>query len=256
MPPEQTDVEQTDDRRPPPNGAGDDGEDQQSEAASLKAQLGKVLNEKKKIQAELKEAAEQAKRWSDIERHANPDQVKSLLAKLEDEDLQKARESGEIDKLLKNQKDKHDREKAELEERIAQKERLIEAITVDRRLQEGLEKIKVRPGLMKACFAYHRPRVKAIADPESPHGIREVVEIGGEYMGVDDYLRHWAESDPDAVEFLVGNQSSGGGALGGRGALGLKPRSKMTPAEKSQYIRAHGKAAYDKLPWEQSRAQA
>jgi hypothetical protein len=29
----------------------------------------------------------------------------------------------------------------------------------------------------------------------------------------------------------------------------LRRRSKMTPAEKSAYIRKHTKAAYDKIPW-------
>ena len=248
--------QQADDQRQPPNGASDDaqdGGDPQKELAAIKGQLAKILSEKKKLQADRQQLAEQAARWADVK--ADPAHVKALLAKLEDEDLQKARDSGEIDKLLQNQRQKFDRERDELAEQVKQKERLIEAITADRSLEEGLEKIKVKPGLRKAAFAFHRNKVKVISDSDAPHGIRVVVEIGGEYMGVDDYLRHWAENDDDAGEFLVSNQSSGGGALGGRGGLReFKPRVRMTPLEKSQYIQKHGKAAYDKLPWDQPKA--
>ena len=78
--------------------------------------------------------------------------------------MKKAREGGEIDKLLQNQKQKFDRERDELAEQVKQKERLIEAITADRALEEGLEKIKVKGGLRKAAFAFHRNKVKVISD--------------------------------------------------------------------------------------------
>ena len=73
-------------------------------------------------------------------------------------------DSGEIDKLLQNQKQKFDRERDELAEQVKHKERLIEAITADRSLEEGLEKIKVKAGLRKAAFALHRNKVKVISD--------------------------------------------------------------------------------------------
>ena len=122
-------------------------------------------------------------------------------------------------------------------------------------LDAELERYKVgrgSAGLKKAAALLHRDKMRVIDDENETHGVRTVIDIGkGELMDVGHYIKNWVENNPEAIEFLPLNQSTGGGAPGSRSAqMGLKPRSKMTPREKSDFLNARGRAAYDALPWD------
>lgn len=246
-------------RQPPPNGAGPDDHDDESvdwkaRARENERKLGQLINERKREKEDRKKLAETLKAWNSVaeEHNIEPDDLRQMLATRSEAELKSAREKGEIDKLLADQAKKFERQLAEKDQVIRSKETILESITIDQAIESELDKLKVIPALKKAAFMLHRPKARIIQDTDERHGIRVVMEVAGDEMTVADYLRNWAENDTDADAFLVGNESVGGGAPpGGRrgGTVRGKPRSKMTAAEKSQYIRAHGKVEYDKLPW-------
>jgi hypothetical protein len=94
-----------------------------------------------------------------------------------------------------------------------------------------------------------RPKATRIDDPEGQYGMRVVMEVGGDQMTVPDFLKAWAEADPEAQPYLIGNRSQGGGAPpGGRAGGPRMQRGKMSPKQKSDYMTQYGIEAYNKLP--------
>lgn len=228
----------------------DDGKDLSEQLAEAKRELARLNRSFGTTVADRKRMSEALKRWNKL--GVEPDDVEDLLAKKQESEEKRARETGEIDTLLKNQAAKFAAQLAEKEALLAEKHRLIEALTVDAELTKELEKIKVRPSLMEGAFAIHRNKTKIVDDPEAPHGLRVVAEVAGDNMPLNDWLKQWSENDPNAGDYLLGNQASGGGAPPGRNVGGAvrvyKGRLDMTPAEKSKFIRQWGKSAYDALP--------
>lgn len=247
-----------DERRQQPNGTGDQDDDEsvdwKAKALEFERKYGTLLNEKKRSAEDRRKLADALKAWNGLaEKHGvEPEQLEAMLSRQSEQELKSAREKGEIDKLLADKDKKHQRElEAEREER-AKKEKIINAVLIDETIKTELDKLKVIPALKQAAFVLHRAKAKIVEDPEATYGIRVVMQIGGDEMTVADYLKNWAANDPDAEAFLIGNESVGGGAPAGsrRGmVVAHKPRSKMSAAEKSAYIRNRGKVEYDKLPW-------
>jgi hypothetical protein len=250
-------IEQGEGQRPPGNGGEvpDDLDALKAELAKATKQIGQLINENKASKADKAKLAEGLKRWNRIaaDHGIEPDDLATLLAERSKAELAKARDTGEVDKLLENQRKTLEAKRAEVEEELGKAKTLNNALLIDAAIDSGLERVKVKPSLKKAAFALHRPKAKVIQDPDSTYGVRAVVEIGdGSHLTIEDYLKNWAENDPDAGEFMIGNQSAGGGAPGSGGVgarLGFKKRLEMTALEKSQYIRANGIEAYNKLPW-------
>jgi regulator of replication initiation timing len=219
--------------------------------AALEHKAGEVLNENKRIKTSNQKLSEALKSWNDIaaEHQVEADQVKALLASREEADLQKARSQGEIDKLLENQRKRYEKELAAVQEQRKKDAALIEELTVNSTLRAELNKV-VEPKLLNGAFKLLRDKVISVEDPEAQYGMRIVATVGGEHMPIEDYIRQWAESDAEAEPYLKPSLAAGGGAGGAKSVLmGLKPRSKMTTREKSQFIEAKGRDAYLALPY-------
>ncbi len=243
------------------HGSDDDIEAIKAENARLKKQYGDILNEKKRHTEDRKKLAETLKAWNSIaeEHQVEPDQIKEILAARDKVEEDQARDKGEVDKLLANQRRKFEAKIAQMEDAIrmlnenviSAKNKTIEALTIDTELENELQQIKVKPSLKRGAFSLHRPKLKIIEDEEAPHGLRVVAQVADSEMSVRDYLKNWAENDPDAWDYLVGNQSAGGGAPPGASRIKgvFKPRSKMTAAEKSAAIDKLGPERYAQLPW-------
>jgi hypothetical protein len=128
-------------------------------------------------------------------------------------------------------------ERAEIEKVRAINQRIF----IDDKLNQVLDEIGVRPELREGAFALHRGKVKVIADPNSDYGMATIVQLGDDQIDLETYLRNWAEGDERASAYLRPTMRPG--------RQRQWYRSEMTPAEKSQFLRQHGKPAYDQLPW-------
>ena len=70
-------------------------------------------------------------------------------------------------------------------------------------------------------------------------------EMGGVEVDRAKILAHISDNYPFLID---GSGASGGGATGGKGGSASLKRGSMSPADKAEYIRQHGKDAYMKLP--------
>ena len=250
------------------NGKGHTPEDTDDPAA-LKAELervkkahGQLLNEKGKNAADRQKLTEALKAWNAIreEHDVEPDQIKELLTARDKDAEKQARDKGEVDVLLANQRAKYEAQIKKLEEQnrqlqvdvVGQKDRTIEALNHRHPVGERAGFDQGEVCLERWRVLLHRPKMKIVPDEEAKHGIRVVALVGDSEMSVGDYLKNWAENDPNAWEYLVGSASTGGGAPPGHGRPGMgvwKPRSKMSAGEKSDAITKLGIERYNKLPW-------
>ena len=264
------DVEQQQDQHeaPPPNGradeeAGDDDREAlRAELERLKSANGKLLNEKSKLlktEAARKKVSEEMKGWITLqdELDVEPDQVRELLSKREAADDKQAHDKGDVEKLLANRDTKHQKDLAKKDNELRQREEVIarmratiEALTVDAQLDAELSKF-VEPALKKGAFALLRGKFKAIDDEEAPYGVQVVVDVDGDHMAPKDFVKAWAENDPDAQGYLIANQSRGGGApatAGGKNNVPRLHRSKLTTKQKTEFIERFGFDRYNQLP--------
>lgn len=100
---------------------------------------------------------------------------------------------------------------------------------------------------LQALPAATRKVVKAFLKSEKKI---EVVnsEVLCDGKDVRDSVREWLAT-PEGKAFIPAPANGGSAAPGGAsGATPIKPRSKMTHAEKGEYIRVHGLPAYNSLP--------
>jgi hypothetical protein len=239
----------------------DDVETLKAKYQALERQVGTLINERKKIADDRQKLVDGMKRWNSIEQEhgVDADQVKALLAQQQESTLKAARERGEVDVLLANQRKKFEHDISEKDKAIAKSRAFIDQLTIDQALSVELDKAGVDPRLKTGLAALVRDKLKRLEDPEDEHRYVIVAQIGGNEMPLADYVRQQAETDPEFAAYLKPSQASGGGASTGRGIAGkTKPRSKMSVAEKAQVfdrmLREHGgdakaaQAAFLSLP--------
>ena len=225
----------------------------------MRKSLGQYEGERAKRQQTEKarqELAEQLKTWNDsgytIER------LREMAAEQEKTEIETAKAKGDVEKLLANRDAKHARDlekrdeiRASVEAKYESERQLNDRLLIDAEMNAELSKI-VEPLLMDGAFALLRPKAKAVEDADSPYGRRVVMTVGDDEMPVKDFLKQWAEADPKAQAYLLGNRSQGGGAppAGGRpGANGPRmKRSQMTPTQKVEYMNTYGVDQYERLP--------
>lgn len=201
-----------------------------------------------------KEALTERLKWAlDLEEKGHsPAEIQQILEQRSEAELKSARESGNVDKLIQNAREKAEKEAAAEREKRQKAESLVQRVLIDDRLNRLLDKY-VEPKFKKAVFSMLRPTMETLEDPEDPYGVRTVVRVGDDYMSDEEWLKQWAETDEEATPFLKQSLASGGGAAGANAGklatLQFKARKDMTAAQKSQYIRQHGLAAYNQLPW-------
>jgi hypothetical protein len=242
-----------DEKSPPLNGQADPPADLEAALArlsELERKHGSLLNENKRIKTAREELTEKLKKWNGLE-DLDPEQVKVWRAERQQADHERARESGDLDKLIANARSAAEKERDQERALRVKAEALVQRKMVDDELNNLLEKY-VDPRYKKAVFAMLRGRFETLEDPEDEYGIRAVVKVDDAYMSAGEFIKYWAETDEESVPFLKPSLATGGGAAGGAGAgrARMKPRSKMSAKEKSDLISEIGKARYEQIPWE------
>lgn len=244
------------DKRPPP-GNGDDHQPVDWEARALEAEkkLGAVLNENKRVKSARDDLASNIKRWNALEEQGyTPEQIQEILGKQQKQDLDQARDKGEIDKLLENQRNTLEKQRIKpLEKELADERRLNNEVLLDSVLMAELGKV-CDPDLLEAAFAMHRGKAVMVEDPESKYKRKGMMLVGGDHMEIADFVKNWAETNEKAQKFLKPSLASGGGAAGGTKFRRQLYRLEMSAKEKSDYINQHGKPAYDALPMKRDAA--
>jgi hypothetical protein len=246
-------------RPPPQSGGGNGGDDAgpidwQARAVEAEKKLGTVLNENKSLKKRTEAAAaltEKIKGWNKLEEAGHtPEQIEEILGRQEAQNFEQARDKGEIDKLLDDQRKKYEQKIKAAEEKAQKVFQINQKLFVDDVLNRALDKVGIEPRLKRGAFGLYRTRFTVIEDPDSDYGMRTVVKVGDDYMEPDEFMRNEAENNEDFAPYLKQSMAGGGGAGGGAGArVRFKARSDMTAKEKSDYISQFGKAAYDQLPW-------
>lgn len=217
--------------------------------AEERRKLGQVTNDRAKATKARDELSKRMKTWMELEEEGHsPDEIKAVLDKQTSAEVQKARDSGDLDKMIANATKAAKRQAEEERAKREKAEGLVQRVLVDDRLNTILAKY-VDPRYHKAVFSMLRSKVQAVEDSEDDYGMRPAVLVGDEYIPAEEWVRKWAETDEESTPFLKPSLAGGGGAGGGAGAkVGMKARLDMTPMEKSQFIRQKGLAAYNALP--------
>jgi hypothetical protein len=230
-----------------------------AEIDKLKKQLGTVLNEKKRETEAKRALSEKLKGWADLEEETglSLEQAREMAKAREEHELGEAKSKGDVEKLIAN-RDQHwtkivgkkDEERNALIATMTKLRDTIHEITVDRELREEIAKV-VEPAFVNAVFALLRGKAKGVEDEDVPYGVRPAMAVGDDDMPIKDFIKQWAEADPDAQAFLIGNRSQGGGAPASSKSAGGIPRmkrSQMTAKQKSDFMTAYGIDRYNSLP--------
>lgn len=251
--------------RSPQNGSdGDDGPSDLETALALiaeqKKQIGRLANDNKTSKTKLTEAArltEALKKYAFLEESGlKPEDIQALLDSRNDGEREKARASGDFDKMLKDARAAAEKERDAAFEAKKKSDSRVERVFVDDALRRELERY-VEPDYLDAVFAWKRPQVEALEDEDSDYGIRAVHRVGDDVMSVGEFVKNWAETDEKAAPFLKRSLAAGGGASGSgsiAGRLRFARKSEMDAAAISNFIRTHpggpeaGAAAYRALP--------
>ena len=160
---------------------------------------GTLINENKAAKKAREELSGRLKSWNRLEEEGyTAEQIQQILGKQEQQDLDKARDKGEIDKLLDNQRKKFEKDLAEKDKRIEAEMSLNNKVLLDNVLREELAKV-CDPDLLNGAFALHRPQIIMIEDPETDYGRKAVASVGGEHMQVGDFVKNWAETNEKAI---------------------------------------------------------
>jgi len=255
------------------NGAGQQGDEGHDQAPDLEAiraenerlkkhttQLAQDNAKLRKQRENVERLSERLRGWTGLEDEyqLTPEQVREQMKARQDAEFGDAKAKGDVEKLIAN-RDQHwgkivERKDAEIKAREDLSTKLratIHEITVDRELKEEIGRL-VEPFFVNAVFSMLRDKAKGVEDEDVPYGVRPVMMVGEDEMPIKDFLKQWAEADPDAQPFLIGNRSQGGGAPpGGRPGANNVPRmrrSQMTAKQISDFLTQYGDARFQQLP--------
>jgi hypothetical protein len=208
--------------------------------------------------AELRRAHEREK----TERKAAQKKLKEMedAQSVKDEEIRKANEenakkTGNIDALNASWQQKYDRDlaakEAEYKPALTSMEADLTREMIDRHATSLAASIAL-PGSEDVLFPHVRNRLRI----ETRDGKRVTVVVDKEGKAsaatMEDLKKEFV-ADTRFAPLLVGSRANGGGSGGGGGGgatVGNKPRNKMSTKEKSEYISAHGRTEYEKLPME------
>lgn len=243
------------DRRPSPGGGPNGGEKEPETIEELRAALeterrkaSQMANDRARETKARQELSNKIKAWNSLEEKGyTPEQVDEILGKQQKQELEQARDKGEIDKLLENQRKTLEKQRTQIEQQLEAERSLNNEVLLDSVLMQELGKV-CDPDLLEGAFALHRGKAVMVEDPESKYKRKGMMLVGGEHMEIADFVKNWAETNERAQKYLKPSLASGGGAAGGTKFRKSLYKSEMTAKEISDYINAHGKIAFDNLP--------
>lgn len=196
-------------------------------AEALRAKNLEIVEEKQRANTRVESLQKELDELSDYRRKS---------------EAEKLAEQGKYNDALKLERETYSKQKAAYEERQAKQNAVIEELVVNRGLSEALIAAGVnQPTLLRAATAIWRDQVKLEYDDSgSP-----LAKVNGEPL--KDVIEGWKTTD-DAKFFISAPANSGGGTTGGKPLPISKKRSEMTAEEKSQFIKEHSLADFQKLP--------
>lgn len=164
-----------------------------------------------------KEAEESLKRFEGID----PDKVRELLAKQEEEDHDEARKKGEWDEVLrkKDERAAEDLRKAvePRDARIAELEAENDALVTERDLSRAAEKLNVDPKKAEIWRDHIRTKMRMEKSGENGQQMRRnVVDVDDVAMDFLEWAeKHWSQTD--AAQFFILERDNAGGDAPGSG---------------------------------------
>lgn len=219
--------------------------------SSLKNALNYTKTERNEVKSKLK----QLEGYSTLGK--SPEEIRELLEKIENEQHESNKKKGDVDALLKQHQDKWGKEKETLAKDVdfwrGQYQNshvngnLASALAKLEATQEGLDLL---PDRLKNRVQFqvegNQVRTRIVNEDGTP-----MAGSGADGMATfEDLVGEARKKYPSLFKGTGGSGSgaSNNGNGSGAGNSNLK-RSKMTIPEKTAYLRDHGKAAYDALPY-------
>lgn len=212
--------------------------------------LKSALEKERKSRSELEK---KVRRWEALGK--SEDEIAEMLSKHEAEAEKRAKESGDTEAILNQHRQKWEREKNELTERLSAADSRLQKAVVGTNLMQALSKAGVTEEGVDLLPDRLLPRIKYAldGDTESLTVLDEDGEtpmIGSGKDGratIDDLVKEAIERWPS--QFKGSGQSGSGKPLSnGSGGSGQLKRSQMSNADKAKYITEHGQQAFLKLP--------
>lgn len=230
------------------------------DVSGLKSALQKERQNAKAFAQQLKEFQD---KYGDID----IDEIKVLKAEQARLEEEKAKAEGRWDDLKRQLNEAHQKEITKERTRIQALETTVERNLID---GEAARAIAAAEGNTDLLLPHVKSRVKVLQSEDGQFAVRVVDEHGnprvngqGDFMGIRDLVSEMREQETFAGAFkskvagsgsgTAGNEGEGTGrASSGGGAVpkNVKRSSLDTALKKVQYIRAHGKEAFDALPYE------
>jgi hypothetical protein len=195
---------------------------------------------------EAKKALEQkVRRWEALGK--SDEEIADLLRKQEEQ----AAKSGDMDAALKRERDRHAKEKADLETRLNAIEKSERQAIISTQLTSALsragvtdEGLELLPDRLAGRIKYEMQDGERRISVLGPDGETELA--GSQAEAFDALVREASTKYPSLFR---GEGKSGGGMRPNTGAGGPgKKRSEMSERERAAFVEKHGLDAYSRLP--------
>lgn len=217
------------------------------DTSGLKSALEKERSDRKALEKKIKQ-------WEALGK--SPEEIAELSQQHEEEQRAKLEKKGEYDKMLQQVQDQHKKTTDALTARTNSLMGYIQSTLVE---GEAARAIAEHKGSINILLPHVKARTKVVEE-DGQFRVVVVNEKGdprvnaeGKPLAISDLVTEMKQDKEFGRAFEGTGQSGGGTPPGGggqppAGGPGAKQRSKMSHAEKSDFIREHGSEAYLALP--------
>lgn len=165
-----------------------------------------------------------------------------IQAQLEEAQANNGKGQADVEKIRKDLGEKHAKELAKRDEKIASGSKRLNQLLIDKGLTDSLTKAGVAPQFLDATVALIKSKYKAeIAEEDD----EPVAKIDGKGLG--DFVKEWSQGD--GKHYTAAPNNGGGGAKGsddGKGKAGAKTMTRaefdaLNPGEKMKFSTEGGR---------------
>lgn len=228
-------------------------------AEELKAQFESLREEHEKTKLYLNKANKEAKErrlaLKELEENGlSIEEAVNLKKRLEEEEREKAVKKGDIEKIKEQLTSSFEKEKGELMTKVERMQKSLYENLVSAKANEAISEAGGVPKLLMPFVQ----KYAQVQEEDGKYAVRILDDDGevrfnsrGDYMTINDYVAELRSDEVFGRAFMVDFKSGGGskpnGATGGKSGK-ITNRSKMTTAQKIEYIRENGQDGYLALP--------
>lgn len=223
-----------------------EGED--NDTRTLKVLLESTKKELKRVKDRIKALPEDV----------DPEELASLLEQRQQLEEEKAKGSGEFEKLKAQIVDKAAKEQQKLREVLSKKDAFIARLLVDNAASQAISEVG---GSVRLLLPHVRQHIRVVEDEVTGEPVAQVVDskgtarIGssaGEPMSISEFVSELKGSDEFAPAFRgAGSTGSGtppgGGTSAGSAGMVTSLHDLKTDADKASFISKNGFEAYQEL---------